>query len=139
MRDYFIRRLLLLTPTLLVITMIVFAITRIAPGGPLERAMMEAQQVSLEGGELRREPGITRFSGMGMLQRLEELARLELGIRHQVVCIDHGTSGNTRSVERRDGVVAEFLVRPGDGGEGHRFLMQNHCNKENGNAQQTET
>lgn len=50
MRDYFIRRLLLLTPTLLVITMIVFAVTRIAPGGPLERAMMEAQQVSLEGG-----------------------------------------------------------------------------------------
>ena len=50
MRDYFIRRLLLLIPTLLVITMIVFAVTRVAPGGPLERAMMEAQQVSLDGG-----------------------------------------------------------------------------------------
>ena len=30
--------------------MIVFAVTRVAPGGPLERAMMEAQQVSLDGG-----------------------------------------------------------------------------------------
>ena len=50
MRDYFIRRFLLLIPTLLVITMIVFGVTRIAPGGPLEQAMMEAQTVSMEGG-----------------------------------------------------------------------------------------
>jgi ABC-type dipeptide/oligopeptide/nickel transport system permease component len=50
MRDYFIRRFLLLVPTLLVITMIVFGVTRIAPGGPLEQAMMEAQTVSMEGG-----------------------------------------------------------------------------------------
>ena len=48
MREYFLRRLLLLFPTLLVITVIVFCITRIAPGGPLEQAMMEMQQVSLE-------------------------------------------------------------------------------------------
>ena len=41
MRDYFIRRFLLLFPTLLVITVIVFAVTRIAPGGPLEQAMMD--------------------------------------------------------------------------------------------------
>ena len=50
MRDYFIRRFLLLIPTLLVITIIVFGVTRIAPGGPLEQAMMEAQTVSMEGG-----------------------------------------------------------------------------------------
>ena len=49
-RDYFIRRFLLLIPTLLVITMIVFGVSRIAPGGPLEQAMMEAQMVSMEGG-----------------------------------------------------------------------------------------
>lgn len=49
-RDYFIRRFLLLIPTLLVITIIVFGVTRIAPGGPLEQAMMEAQMVSMEGG-----------------------------------------------------------------------------------------
>jgi len=50
MRDYFIRRFLLLIPTLLVITIIVFCVTRIAPGGPLERAMMEMRQASQEGG-----------------------------------------------------------------------------------------
>jgi microcin C transport system permease protein len=41
MRDYFARRLLLIPPTLLGITLIVFLITRIVPGGPIERAMME--------------------------------------------------------------------------------------------------
>ena len=55
MRDYFIRRFLLLIPTLLVITMIVFGVTRIAPGGRKEQAMMEAQMVSMEGGGGRSE------------------------------------------------------------------------------------
>lgn len=50
MRDYFIRRLLLIPPTLLGISVMVFAITRLAPGGPLEQAMMQMQQVSEEGG-----------------------------------------------------------------------------------------
>lgn len=43
MRDYFLRRFLLIPPTLLGITLIVFLITRIVPGGPLERAMMSAR------------------------------------------------------------------------------------------------
>jgi microcin C transport system permease protein len=50
MRDYFIRRLLLIPPTLLGISIMVFAITRLAPGGPLEQAMMQMQQVSEQGG-----------------------------------------------------------------------------------------
>ena len=50
MRDYFIRRLLLIPPTLLGISILVFAITRLAPGGPLEQAMMQMQQVSEDGG-----------------------------------------------------------------------------------------
>ena len=49
-RDYFIRRILLLIPTLLVITIIVFGVTRIAPGGPLEQAMLEMRQASQDGG-----------------------------------------------------------------------------------------
>ena len=48
MQDYFIGRFLLLIPTLLVITMIVFGVTRIAPGGPMEQAMMSA--MFMEGG-----------------------------------------------------------------------------------------
>jgi microcin C transport system permease protein len=50
MRDYFLRRLLLIPPTLIGITIIVFVITRLVPGGPIERAIMEAQ---LAGGSTR--------------------------------------------------------------------------------------
>lgn len=42
MRDYFIRRFLLIFPTLIGATLVVFGITRIVPGGPLERAMQSA-------------------------------------------------------------------------------------------------
>lgn len=50
MRDYFIRRFLLIPPTLLGITLIVFMITRLVPGGPLERAIMEMQQADMASG-----------------------------------------------------------------------------------------
>lgn len=42
MRDYFIRRFLLILPTLIGATMVVYFITRITPGGPLEAAIMQA-------------------------------------------------------------------------------------------------
>jgi microcin C transport system permease protein len=48
MRAYFIRRLLLVPVTLFGITMLVFLITRIVPGGPLERAIAEANQAAIE-------------------------------------------------------------------------------------------
>jgi microcin C transport system permease protein len=50
MRDYFIRRFLLIPPTLLGITLIVFLITRLVPGGPLERALMEMKQADMASG-----------------------------------------------------------------------------------------
>lgn len=50
MREYFFRRLLLIPPTLIGVTIIVFAITRLVPGGPLERAIMESQQFSQAAG-----------------------------------------------------------------------------------------
>jgi microcin C transport system permease protein len=50
MRDYFIRRFLLIPPTLLGITLIVFMITRLVPGGPLERAIMEMKQADMAAG-----------------------------------------------------------------------------------------
>jgi len=43
MRAYFLRRLLLVIPTLVGITLVVFLITRFAPGGPVEQAIMRAQ------------------------------------------------------------------------------------------------
>jgi microcin C transport system permease protein len=43
MRAYFLRRLFLLIPTLIGVTLLVFLVTRFAPGGPVEQAIMRAQ------------------------------------------------------------------------------------------------
>jgi microcin C transport system permease protein len=43
MRAYFLRRLLLVVPTLAGVTLLVFLVTRFAPGGPVEQAIMRAQ------------------------------------------------------------------------------------------------
>jgi microcin C transport system permease protein len=46
MLGYFLRRLLLVIPTFIGITLLVFAITRVVPGGPIERMMTQSLQIS---------------------------------------------------------------------------------------------
>jgi len=46
MAAYFIRRFLLIIPTFIGITIMVFTITRFVPGGPIERIIAQAQQMS---------------------------------------------------------------------------------------------
>ena len=70
MRDYFIRRALLIIPTLIGITMLVFMVTRFVPGGPMERAIMEAQQATLSS-------QTTRSAGQGMALSEEQLQQLK--------------------------------------------------------------
>ena len=70
MRDYFIRRALLIIPTLIGITMLVFMVTRFVPGGPMERAIMEAQQATLS-------TQTTRSAGQGMALSEEQLQQLK--------------------------------------------------------------
>ena len=60
MTQYFIRRLLLIVPTFIGITILVFVITRFVPGGPIERMIAEAQQASMQSG------GMTQSSGSGI-------------------------------------------------------------------------
>jgi microcin C transport system permease protein len=72
MRDYFFRRLLLVPPTLLGVTIIVFAITRLVPGGPLERAIMEAQQADASGSVSAQMAGQGMAISDDQLQRLRE-------------------------------------------------------------------
>jgi microcin C transport system permease protein len=60
MTAYFIRRLLLIIPTFLGITVLVFAITRFVPGGPIERMIAQAQQQQFEGGGPRSSEGAQR-------------------------------------------------------------------------------
>ena len=59
MRAYFLRRLLLLVPTLVGVTLLVFLVTRFAPGGPVEQAIMRAQTAenAVGGGTSRGGPG----------------------------------------------------------------------------------
>jgi len=49
--DYFIRRLLLVIPTFIGITLVCFAITQFVPGGPVEQAIMRRRGASAGGGE----------------------------------------------------------------------------------------
>lgn len=50
MTSYFARRFLLLIPTFLGITFLVFTITRFVPGGPIEQMLVEMQAGTTEGG-----------------------------------------------------------------------------------------
>jgi len=70
MGGYFLRRLLLLPPTLIGITILVFMITRLVPGGPLERAIMEAQQANVSA-------GISSSVGQGMALSEDQLNQLK--------------------------------------------------------------
>lgn len=46
MTAYFLRRFLLIIPTFIGITMLVFVVTRFVPGGPIERMITQAQMMS---------------------------------------------------------------------------------------------
>ena len=61
MAGYFLRRILLIIPTFLGITLLVFSITRVVPGGPIERMMTQAQL----GGEAGRSITCEEFCGEG--------------------------------------------------------------------------
>lgn len=50
MSGYFLRRILLIIPTFIGITLLVFALTRFVPGGPVERMIAQMQSQSMEGG-----------------------------------------------------------------------------------------
>jgi microcin C transport system permease protein len=52
--SYFIRRLLLIIPTFIGITLLVFAVTRVVPGGPIERMMNQALMAGGERGGAQR-------------------------------------------------------------------------------------
>ena len=51
MTAYFIRRFLLIIPTFIGVTLVAFTITRLVPGGPLERTIMEMRMAGAQGGE----------------------------------------------------------------------------------------
>ena len=99
MTTYFIRRLLLTIPTFIGVTLVVFMITRIVPGGPLERRIMEIQRASAAEGrgggstivdatevipksaleELKKQFNLDKPAPVAYLIWLRDLAKLDLG------------------------------------------------------------
>ncbi len=69
--SYFIRRLLLIPPTLIGITLLVFTITRFVPGGPMDRMLQQAARGAEQGGK----PSSSANQAQGGLseEQLEEL------------------------------------------------------------------
>jgi microcin C transport system permease protein len=100
MRSYFLRRLLLVIPTLVGVTLLVFLVTRFAPGGPVERAIMRAQ--SGEGGN---GGGSARGGPGGGALSEDQLAQLKAyfgydkppveAYGHWVFQLMHGDLGNS--------------------------------------------
>jgi len=67
--QYFIRRFLLIIPTFLIITMMVFMILQLVPGGPLEQEIMKLKSGLAAQGEVA---GAGDMSGKGSIQIPEE-------------------------------------------------------------------
>ncbi|MFT4177590.1 MAG: ABC transporter permease subunit [Luteolibacter sp.] len=79
MKAYFLRRLLLIPPTLIGITLLVFTVTRIVPGGAIDRMLQSASQSTSEGGEKRSSSGSRSQGGLDeeQLENLEERYQLD--------------------------------------------------------------
>ncbi len=73
MREYFLKRLLFVPITLIGVTLIVFAITRFVPGGPLERALQEARFASINSAHTTRTVAPTSTAALSD----EQLAQLK--------------------------------------------------------------
>ncbi len=81
MKSYFLRRLLLIPPTLVGITLLVFAITRFVPGGPMHRMLQEASRGADQGG--KRSSSNQSHGGLSE-EQLEELEE-QFGLNKNVL------------------------------------------------------
>ena len=82
MKSYFLRRLLLIPPTLVGITLLVFTITRFVPGGPMERMLREASRGADQGG--KRSSSSTQNQGGLSEEQIEELEE-QFGLNKNVL------------------------------------------------------
>ena len=72
MKAYFLKRLLLILPTLLGITLLVFTITRFVPGGPGERMLQQAARGSDQGAKRSSSPQTQGGMNEEQLEEVEE-------------------------------------------------------------------
>ena len=72
MAAYFVRRLLLMIPTFLGITLLVFAITRMVPGGPIDQMILKTQMAAAQEGGAG---GVSNSSGAAIPEAVLEQLR----------------------------------------------------------------
>ncbi|MEX1116301.1 MAG: ABC transporter permease subunit [Akkermansiaceae bacterium] len=129
MKSYFLRRLLLIPPTLIGITLLVFTITRFVPGGAIDQMLQEAARGADQGGK-RSTSSSQSQGGMSeeQLEELEEQFGLDkkilfaygqwLGIAPREVSISKGEFGDRGDEmigsEMDPATTAEVVLR-GDG------------------------
>ncbi|MDZ7665363.1 MAG: ABC transporter permease subunit [Desulfotignum sp.] len=85
MTAYFIRRLLLVIPTFIGITIMVFTITRFVPGGPIERIIAETRAMQMGGqgsSSTRAGPGEGQPLSQEQIQQLEAYYGFDKPIVH---------------------------------------------------------
>ncbi len=131
-KSYFLRRLLLIPPTLIGITLLVFVVTRFVPGGPMERMLQQAAGGADQGGK-RSSAGQSQ-GGLSeeQLEELEEQFGLEknmfvaygqwLGIAPRETRISKGEFGSQGQETIGGGVDVEttaVIVLRGDGRVAH--------------------
>jgi microcin C transport system permease protein len=128
-KSYFLRRLLLIPPTLLGITLLVFTITRFVPGGPLDRMLQEASRGADSGGK-RSSTSSQAQGGLSeeQLEELEEQFGLDknvlvaygqwLGVAPREVRIskgEYGDRGDEMIGSEIDSATTAEVVLRGDG------------------------
>lgn len=77
MRAYFIRRLLLIPPTLIGVTLIVFIMTRFVPGGPVESLLAQMRRASADGGTRGGQVGQKQALSEEQIEQLKEFYELD--------------------------------------------------------------
>ena len=111
LKSYFLRRLLLIPPTLVGITLLVFTITRFVPGGPMDRMLQEATRGSEQGGKRASSSQAQGGLSEEQLEELEEQFGLNkpvlvaygqwLGVVPREVRISKGEFGDRATRDRR--------------------------------------
>ena len=128
MKSYFLRRLLLIPPTLLGITLLVFTITRFVPGGPLDQMLQQAAHGGDQGGKRASSNQAQGGLSEEQMEELEEQFGLDknvfvaygqwLGILPKEARISKGEYGDrgdeTIGSEVDSSTTAEVVLR-GDG------------------------
>lgn len=128
MKSYFLRRLLLIPPTLIGITLLVFTITRFVPGGPLDRILQEASRGADSGGKRTTSNQAQGGLSEEQLEELEEQFGLDkpvlvaycqwLGVAPREVRIskgEYGDRGDEMIGGEIDAATTATVVLRGDG------------------------